>query len=295
MVKTLINRFDVDEEVTQFFNSLKCVIQDEAHHAQADQFSSVLAACPAVYRFGFSGTIPPENDYKGMLTRQYIGPVVFKISNDELIDLNVSAKPKIFVYEMDVSKRVRGIPAEAKAELEVEVGELYSGLQLTKRIYQKVIEKGIVTNDERNGKTIEIINNHPGKSILIVLDFLDHGDIVEKMLKSSGIKAVFISGKASHRAEALADFKAGKLKVLISTNIVDEGLDISRIEVLVLLSGKKSRRQLLQRIGRSLRKKEGDNVVSVFDFIDFGQKYLFKHSKERMAIYKEEQFAVEFV
>ena len=89
--------------------------------------------------------------------------------------------------------------------------------------------------------------------------------------------------------------KEGKLKVLISTNIVDEGLDISRIECLILLAGKKSRRQLLQRIGRSLRRKEGENVVKIYDFMDYGSLHLEKHSRQRIAIYKQEKFELEFV
>jgi len=293
MITTLVNRLGADQEVDDYFKSLQCVIQDEVHHAQAAQFTAVLEACPAPYRWGFSGTVPPANEYNGVLVRQFLGDVVYKISNDELIALDVSAKPKIFMYEMDVSSQVRGVIGMAKAELEAK-DELYSGQQLMKKVYEMVVKLGIVQNSERNGKAVEIIKNNPGKSTLIVVDYLEHGEIVEQLLSNNGISSVFISGKAAHRAQALSDFKAGKLQILISTNIIDEGIDISRIEVLILLAGKKSRRQLLQRIGRSLRRKEGENVVSVYDFCDHGNKYLLKHSKERMSIYKQEQFEVEF-
>lgn len=294
MVSTLANRLGVDQEITDFFNSVQCVIVDETHHSQAKTFASILSASKAVYRYGFSGTIPPETTLAGVQVRQFIGNVGFSITNEELIDLKVSARPKICLYEMDVTEKVRGIPAIAEAELDA-LNEPYSPRELVRRIYDLVITRAIVNNEDRNIKAVEILQKESGKSVLMVVDYLEHGRIVEILLKLHGIPVVFISGDSEHRAKALKDFKAGKLKVLIATSIVDEGLDINRIEVLVLLAGKKSRRQLLQRIGRSLRRKEGENTVKIYDFMDFGNKYLEKHSKERMKIYKAEKFDMEFV
>jgi superfamily II DNA or RNA helicase len=91
------------------------------------------------------------------------------------------------------------------------------------------------------------------------------------------------------------NFVAGCGNILCHNSIVDEGVDISRIEVLVLLAGKKSRRQLLQRVGRGLRRKEGQNKVLIVDFMDYGSRYLEKHSKARVQIYTKEKFEYHFV
>jgi len=319
MITTLVNRIDVDQEVTDFFKSLKCVIHDEVHHAEAKQFSTVLAACPAPYRWGFSGTVPPEKDFKGVLVRQFLGDVVFKISNKELIDREVSAKPKVYLCEIDVTASVKGVFALAKDEVATEIADvkkmfaagqieekvydakiakISSPRHLMKKVYDFTIKKGIVGNDERNNRVIDIINKNANKSVLVVVDYLEHGRLMEQLLRKNKIDATFISGdliEAKVRKLALLDFKNGKLKVLVSTCIIDEGIDIDKIELLILLAGKKSRRQLLQRFGRCLRKKEGENVVSVFDFVDIGNKYLLGHSRERLAIYKHEQFDLDFV
>ena len=298
MVTTLANRIGVDQEITDFFDNTKCVIVDETHHAKASTISNLLSACKAVYRFGFSGTVADEDTYDGMLIRQHIGSVVFKISNDELITSGVSAKPKIFIYEIDSSDILSGVFTQAKEELLAKYGDKVTNTMLMKRVYTLSVQKGIVENKERNSKAIEIIHNihnNQNKSILIVVDLLEHGRIVEKLLIDNGIESVFISGESETRDFGLSDFKEGKLKVLISTNIVDEGLDISRIECLILLAGKKSRRQLLQRIGRSLRRKEGENVVKIYDFMDYGSLHFEKHSRQRIAIYKQEKFELEFV
>ena len=294
MISTLANRIGVDQEITDFYESVQCVIADECHHSKAKTFASVLSASKAVYRFGFSGTIPPEGTLEGMEVRQFIGSVGFSISNERLIDLKVSAKPHILLFEIDVRDKVRGIHALAKAELEA-VNELYSTRELLRKTYDLVIKRAIVNNIERNMKTVEVINKEKSKSVLIVVDYLEHGMVIEELLRDNNIICSFISGSSEHRVKALQEFKEGSLKVLIATNIVDEGLDISQIGVLVLLAGKKSRRQLLQRIGRSLRRKSDSDVVHIYDFCDFGNKYLEKHTKERISIYKAEKFDMQFV
>ena len=248
MVKTLLNRLGVDQEVDMFFESLKCVIHDEVHHAQAKQFTDILSACQAPFRWGFSGTVPPEKDYNGVLVRQSFGPVAFKISNDELIDLGISAKPKIHLYEIDTLVDMKYVRTAARLETsqrerDDEANDVHDYLKKKKRSYYEryflkktfdlVLSIGVVTNVERNGKALDVINKNPGKSVLIVVDYIEHGRLIEQMFKDNKIEAVFISGKSLQRAVALDDFKAGKLKVLIATSIVNEGIDISRISVLV--------------------------------------------------------------
>ena len=90
----------------------------------------------------------------------------------------------------------------------------------------------------------------------------------------------------------LLKFKEGSLKILLSSSILDEGIDIERIDTLVLASARKSRRQILQRIGRGLRRKRGENVVDIIDFFDLDGKYLEKHSRERLKLYKKEKFDI---
>ena len=293
MITTLVNRIGADQEITDFFQDTKCIIIDEVHHSQTTQYQAILGACKAPYRFGFSGTVPYEDTYHGMLVRSYLGSVVFTITNDELIEMGISARPKIFFYEVDLTERLRGIYDTAKQELEAELGA-YTPQQLMKRVYELTVHRGLVQNEERNEKVFEVLNREADKSVLIVVDYIEHGEIIRDMLNRV-IQASFISGSAPNRSEDLERFKKGELKILISTNIIDEGLDISNIGALVMLAGKKSRRQLLQRVGRSLRKKSGVNSVAIYDFIDYGSRYLEKHSQERYSIYKKENFEIEFL
>jgi len=48
----------------------------------------------------------------------------------------------------------------------------------------------------------------------------------------------------------------------------------------------------LQRIGRGLRQKEGDNVLYIHDFLDNHNKHLKRHSLKRSEVYRGEGFDV---
>lgn len=101
-------------------------------------------------------------------------------------------------------------------------------------------------------------------------------------------------GDSEGRAEKiLKQLREQKIQAVVST-VLGEGVDIPTLSGIVLASGEKESKQQLQRIGRGLRKKkEGENVTEIFDFIDLGHPTLAKHSKERMSIYRKEGFEVQ--
>ena len=304
MILTLVNRLDTDDAITTAFNNSKVVMVDECHHGQSATFQTILRRSSAVYRFGFSGTVQEENSFDGWQTRMYIGDVVFNISNKELIDAGVSAEPKIFVHRIMHHIDYPRIHADIKQKLiddgkidEDQMPEWVVKQEIYKRVYMRVVRENIVLNQERNGMVVrEVCGTYKDSQVLIVVDYLDHGKMLYDMLwEHEKNNVAYIHGTSETRQGSLDRFREGKLRVLISTNIIDEGIDISRIQMLFLAGGKKSRRQILQRIGRGLRRKEGSNIVHILDFYDADGKHLEKHSKVRLGIYRKEGFQMEII
>ncbi|HBA50306.1 MAG TPA: helicase [Lachnospiraceae bacterium] len=62
----------------------------------------------------------------------------------------------------------------------------------------------------------------------------------------------------------LERFRDGELRILIACKAVDEGLDVPDASVGIILSGTSTQRQRVQRLGRILRKKEGDRGASLY-------------------------------
>jgi len=127
--------------------------------------------------------------------------------------------------------------------------------------------------------------------VLVLVTRLDHGEVLSGMIDGS----IFIHGSDTTdvRMSALNNMRLGDGGVYIASPIFDEGVDVPALDCVILAGGGKSHIKLLQRLGRGMRKKEGENVLHVYDFIDNTNQYLYNHSLARMQTYEQEGFDVE--
>ncbi|AZU99956.1 DNA helicase [Enterococcus phage vB_EfaM_Ef2.3] len=261
-------------EAMEFLDSISVMIVDEAHHTSSDTWYKVLTSCNnAQYRMALTGSIDRTNHVLWQRLQAIFGEITTKVSNNTLIELGHSAKPKITIF-----------PIIAPVDIQTTT-------------YMDAYQKGIVDNEYRNSLIAKLTKKmyDKGNGILIIINRIEHGEAISNLLKEEGVAHYFINGQLENdlRDEKIQDMRDGALKVMISSTIIDEGVDISGIDTLILGAGGKSLRQTLQRVGRGLRKKKtGENKVEVFDFYDLTNKHLKKHSEQRRKIYEDEQFEI---
>ena len=77
------------------------------------------------------------------------------------------------------------------------------------------------------------------------------------------IPAVTYQTPREERREILANFGNGKYKVIVTSQVLDEGMDVPDASVGLMLGGTGSTREYVQRLGRLLRKKEGKTAKLV--------------------------------
>ncbi|RST07615.1 DUF3427 domain-containing protein [Streptomyces sp. WAC05374] len=96
-----------------------------------------------------------------------------------------------------------------------------------------------------------------------------HAHFMAEFFRTAGLNAVALSGETppEQRKQALADLKAGKLQVIFSVDLFNEGLDIPDVDTLLLLRPTSSATVFLQQLGRGLRRSENKAVLTVLDFI----------------------------
>jgi superfamily II DNA or RNA helicase len=63
------------------------------------------------------------------------------------------------------------------------------------------------------------------------------------------------------RAAVLERFRAGEITVLVSSQVLDEGIDVPDADIAIIVGGSSSTRRQVQRIGRVLRPREGKRAV----------------------------------
>ena len=71
------------------------------------------------------------------------------------------------------------------------------------------------------------------------------------------IPAITHNTAKEERAEILELFKKGDYRVIVTSKVLDEGIDVPDASLGIILSGTGSKREFVQRLGRLLRKVEG--------------------------------------
>lgn len=238
----------------------KCVIIDEVQRASSNTFQEFLKQFGCPLKYGFSASPYNGDLYDYAKIRQFMGSPSIKIESKELIENEVMAKPRI--------KLVKNICEDTFD-------------------YISAYDIGIVHSNRRNEKIINIANSYEN-GIAILVNHIEHGEILEKEIEGS----IFIRGdtKLDDRIKIIKDFNNGKIRVLIGSNILNEGISISNMKVLIMASGNKGLVQTTQKIGRVLRINENKKEGIFYDFIDTGNKFLERHSKQRISIYKKNGF-----
>lgn len=262
-------------EIADEFNA---VIVDECHHSRSKSWRWVLKSLKKChYRFGMSGTPwNPKDKAEGLEVRAFLGPVIYTVTNEQLISKGWSAVPKI-----------KMIPIKSIVDT------------LDNSDYVDIYNKGIANSIERNSIITTIVRKmvNENKTVLIISKRLEQCDTLIDMLDELGVRYGLVIGETpkEERKKILKQLREQKIQAVIST-VLGEGVDIPTLSGIVLATGEKESKQQLQRIGRGLRKKKsGDNITEIFDFIDLGHPLLAKHSRERMSIYRKEGFEIQEV
>jgi ATP-dependent RNA helicase RhlE len=101
---------------------------------------------------------------------------------------------------------------------------------------------------------------------VLVFTRTKHGaDRLARQLEQDGLGAMAIHGNKSQgaRTRALAEFKAGKIRVLVATDIAARGLDIERLPHVVNYELPEVPEDYVHRIGRTARAGEDGQAISL--------------------------------
>ena len=131
------------------------------------------------------------------------------------------------------------------------------------------------------------------RNILILVLRIKQGNNLSKVMTENGISNVFLAGSSpqEERNSIKAEFRKGEKNfVIIATKIYDKGIDIPVIDAIILAGPVKAYHRLKQRVGRGVRIAEGKRNCIIVDFFDSRNKYLYNHSGERFAYYRDESY-----
>lgn len=271
MNKTLLNRLSgaagagLRKEINKYFN---VVIIDEGHKVGGEEYQKLLKLLDIPIRLAISGTaLESGNKVKAISVVAQTGPVTYKITNQQMIESGQSKKPKV---HMILTKH----PAPKVCIS-----------------YEDFVHEHKFYNPHQVQKIRELLTLHEEKQFVIIFDEIHQGLWLYEQLKDFwGVEVVH--GKDSFREQKIEKFKKYECRILLTSTILKEGINIKNIDAMVNLLGEESTITLKQFMGRGLRTmKGGTKELLWYDFFH-DCKHLDDHSRARIRVYKKEGYEI---
>lgn len=121
-------------------------------------------------------------------------------------------------------------------------------------------------SEEKKGPFLRhLIKDGEMKQVLVFTASSYKADNVADKLRKNGIDAQAIHGKKSQntRKTALQDFKAGKLRVLVATDLLSRGIDIEFLPHVINYELPRSPKDYVHRIGRTGRAESTGEAITL--------------------------------
>jgi len=239
----------------------KChmVMVDECDRASSKQYRELFRKhSKARYIYGFSGTpFDKDRPVENLYIRELFGSVISKSDRTEM------------------EKIGRIIPVHYYMVAMEEDGDKHDS-----STNNSAIEEWMIDNGNFHKQIRKICEAFPDDGTLILVDREYHGRILEEFIPGS--KFIFGKTPLKQRNAALKAFENREIKVLIGSKILKRGLDLDGgCENLILAYDGKLGSDFEQRIGRAVRQNKKGSA-RVFDFIWYCNRYLYRHSRERL-------------
>ena len=251
-------------------NKFTFIIFDEVHHLASPSYMQIAEMYIAPYRMGLTATYERIDERHQLLPR-LVGDLVCNIAVEELTGKHLAP----YTYE---KKHVELSPREQQ-RYNQEMSTFKKYLR-EKRIvmkspkdFQKFIMitgrdpsareallarnralKVALNSQEKIKALAKLLEANKNEKTLI---FTLHTSLVYAISRRFLIPAITYLTPKEERRKILENFRKGNYNTIVTSQVLDEGIDVPDATVGYILSGTGSPRAYIQRLGRLLRKVEG--------------------------------------
>jgi superfamily II DNA or RNA helicase len=246
------------------------IVFDECHHLPAEAYAMAAQQCLAPFRLGLTATLERADGREAVLAG-LVGPVVYR---KEIVELSGEYLAD-YDTECVTLKLSPGERAEYEAERAIYTGFLRSqGIRMsTPQGWLEFIQRSARGAAGRRAmqayrRQRELALAAPAKlEYLELLLHVHRNDLTLVFTQDNAtayeisrrflVPAITHQTKVSERSEILERFRKGEYGVVVTSKVLNEGVDVPEANVAVIISGSGSVREHVQRLGRILRRREG--------------------------------------
>ncbi len=265
------------------------VVLDEAHMTPA-----AIQWLPAARKargivWGLSATPWSETDEERNIVMRDVFKEFFVIERDRVLASGHLVHGKVWIHDIDRPGQFDQEIAEMTAIETARRVRAFRNIpewEHRRRAQWTATQEIVQKNEARNQHIIAMAMREKdmGSSVLLLVNSIEHGTLLAMQIPG----AIMAHSKmgAKKRKEAIEGFRDGTVKVLVATQLADQGLDVPRANCLILAAGGRSAGKLEQRAGRVLRPFEGKGAGVIHDYRDAGASFALAQSRARMQTYE---------
>jgi len=256
------------------------VVFDEVHHLGGEGYREIARLLAAPARLGLTATFErPDGAHE--VVAELVGPRCHRIAIDELAGDHLAAYDlKRLEVSLTPEERVayddhQGVFADYLASSNISLRSGADYQELVKRsgtdprareaLLARQRAREIVFGSEAKLDALEgILADHPDDRTIVFTAYNDLAyDVAERFL----IPAITHRTGTDERREIIERFREGTYSRVVTSNVLDEGVDVPDASVAVVLSGSGSEREFTQRLGRILRPKADGGRALLYEVV----------------------------
>jgi superfamily II DNA or RNA helicase len=256
------------------------LVLDEVHHLAGWHARAALYSC-APYRLGLSATLDASEATLATI-EELVGPTVYRASLDAFVGTLLS---DYTVQELKVR-----LSAAEKARYDADMAIYRAFLAehhlepWRERDYAAFLRLAATTTEGRAAqlayRRARTLAQHPEAKFEALgyllrrhahepgLVWAGENRVVLEIARRFGIPAIVASTPVRERDWILEEFRAGRLRAIVSNEVLSEGLSIGPLRWAVMLSLRSQRRRSVeQKLGRLLRRDPGKQHAILYQLV----------------------------
>ncbi len=278
MPLTVTTYHSAGDLMAEYGNTFKLIIFDEVHHLPAPTWGETALMTPAPFRMGLTATYPEaeEQTHGRWRIDELIGPVIYSKRIEDLVGKQL-AQYRTQRLRIDLS------PAE-RASYDADYA-IYTTFVRSRQLRRRhgarwileLMRLSAVDAQARQAflarqRLLRLLARAEGKFKALdallcecaaeqILVFTEHNSTAYEIAYRHLVPVITHETSAAERKHILDGFQTGRYRVIVTSRVLNEGIDVPEAKVAIVLGGTSGAREYIQRLGRVLRKVENRQAV----------------------------------
>lgn len=288
-LKKLEEKLENNKRIHKFLENIDLLICDEVHQwKKSGEIINVLKYITTRNRYGFTGTLPEMMIDQWNIIGHF-GPIIHESKRQELVEAKhiTDADVRVFVLEYKNPPDLNKNDLDEEEDEEKGINSFYEA------------ELDFIHHSQFRNKIIRKIVNNLSKNSLILIDRLEHGDLLYEFLKTTleNKQVFYIKGEVEdeerQKIQQLME-KEDNIVCIAVSKIFSTGVNIKNLHYIIFTSAGKAKIKNIQSIGRGVRPLQGKDKVVIFDISDM-LHYSQKHLEQRIKIYDNDSIKYQII